>query len=92
MVFALQEERAKSDPTAMSELFGFSGANPILPRKDEVVSNKPKGATAGPGAPGAPSPFGQPASPFGQPASPFGQPASPFGNPGMPSANPFAPK
>ena len=93
MVFALQEEKAKSDPTAMSELFGFSGVNPILPRKDEVASTKPKGATAGAGAPGAgaPSPFGQPASPFGQPASPFGQPASPFGQPASPFGQPASP-
>ena len=89
LIFAIQEENAKSNPSAMNDLFGFSGVNPIVPRKDEGISSKPKGATAGPGAPGAgaPSPFGQPASPFGQPASPFGMPASPFGQP----ASPFGP-
>jgi len=103
IVFALQEEQAKSNPAAMGELFGFSGVNPITPRKDETVSSKGKGATPGAGAPGAaagspfgqaaspfgqPSPFGHPAAPFGQPASPFGQPASPFGQPASPFGQP----
>ena len=95
IVFALQEEKAKSNPAALSELYGFSGVNPIAPRKDETVSSKSnKGAAPGAGAPGAAagSPFGQAASPFGQAASPFGQPASPFGQAASPfgqAASPF---
>jgi len=95
IVFALQEEQAKSNPAAMGELFGFSGVNPITARKDETVSSK-KGAAPAAGAPGAPgaaagSPFGQAASPFGQAASPFGQAASPFGQAPSPFGQPASP-
>ena len=98
IVFALQEEQAKSNPAALSELYGFSGVNPIAPRKDETTSSKGnKGAAPGAGAPGgapgaaAGSPFGQAASPFGQAPSPFGQPASPFGQAASPFGQPASP-
>lgn len=104
IVFALQEEQAKSNPAALSELYGFSGVNPIAPRKDDTTSSKGnKGAAPGAGATGAGatvsapggaaagSPFGQAPSPFGQPASPFGQAASPFGQAPSPFGQPASP-